>query len=275
MCIALWALDHQDYALILFSNRDEFLSRPTQDAHFHDFETGIESRSGNAEGNILSGRDIKAGGTWFGVTRTGRVALLGSLTSNFLLSDSLESLEDQVRRMTPQDAKFAGFNLLLFTAAPQGRADGPLHFDPLLVTNHGSGGTITSLPLSAPERLCGCVSNAVGELNKDWPKVKQAKKEFDGLLQTLCVDTKEEELTDRLFNLLADFSESWRTPESVTERSHLRKTIHVAPFGISLDVKKTGETVFIERDIWKLVDGQAVKASPESQRVFRFQIKPK
>lgn len=300
MCIALWALDHQDYALILFSNRDEFLSRPTQDAHFHDFETGIESGSGNAEGNVLSGRDIKAGGTWFGVTRTGRVALLtnitepvkahacsrGSLTSNFLLSDSLESLEDQVRRMTPQDAKFAGFNLLLFTAAPQGRADGPLHFDPLLVTNHGSGGTITSLPLSAPERLCGCVSNAVGELNKDWPKVKQAKKEFDGLLQTLCVDTKEEELTDRLFNLLA-----WRTPESVTERSHLRKTIHVAPFGISLDgvcteeygtrlstillVKKTGETVFIERDIWKLVDGQAVKASPESQRVFRFQIKPK
>lgn len=38
-------------------------------------------------------------------------------------------------------------------------------------------------------------------------------------------------------------------------------------------VKTNGEALFIERDIWKLVDGDPVKADPSSQRVFRFQVK--
>lgn len=60
------------FSSILCSNRDEFLGRPTQDAQFHNFEKD----TGNASGNILSGRDITAGGTWFGVNRAGRIALL-------------------------------------------------------------------------------------------------------------------------------------------------------------------------------------------------------
>jgi len=298
MCIALWALDHQDYALILCSNRDEFLSRPTQDAHFHNFE----KEAGSAQGNILSGLDIKAGGTWFGVSRTGKVALLtnitepfkaynfsrGYLTSSFLLSDSSQPIEDRVEQILPQDAQFAGFNLLLFApAAP--RPDGLLRFDSLLVTNRGSGGTVASRPLSAGERFCGCVSNAVDGLNAEWPKVKHATREFDAVLQTLSSDTATEaEFTDRLFEVLA-----WQFPEPVTERSQLRNTVHVAPFPITLEgvptldcdeyatrlstillVKKDGNASFIERDIWQLVDGKAVRADPQSQRVFRFQVKP-
>ena len=56
---------------ILCTNRDEFLSRPTVAAHFHSFGHGTEG-----EGNVLSGRDLRAGGTWLGVSRFGRVALL-------------------------------------------------------------------------------------------------------------------------------------------------------------------------------------------------------
>ncbi|GLB38715.1 putative transport and Golgi organisation 2 [Lyophyllum shimeji] len=295
MCIALWALDSHDYALILCSNRDEFLVRPTRDAHFHNFE----KESGGARGNVLSGLDIKAGGTWFGVSRTGKVALLtnitepvkpynfsrGYLASSFLLSDSTGPLEDQVAQIVPQDAQFAGFNLLLFApAAP--RPDGLLHFDSLLVTNHGSGGIVTSRPLSADERFCGCVSNAVDGLNTGWPKVKHATREFDAVLQTLSSETTDADLTDRLFELLA-----WQSPEPVTERSQLRNTVHVAPLPITLDgvptldcntyatrlstillIKKNGNAVFIERDIWQLVDGKAVRADPRSQRIFRFQV---
>ncbi|KAF5377933.1 hypothetical protein D9615_006716 [Tricholomella constricta] len=306
MCIALWALDYQDYALILCSNRDEFLSRPTQDAHFHNFEDVNEA--GSAEGNVLSGRDVIAGGTWFGVTRTGKVALLhvsdyvrtnitepvkayemsrGYLTSSILLSDSSESLEDQVGRIVPQDARFAGFNLLLLApSAP--RPDGSLHFDPLFVTNHGSGGIVTSRPLSTRERFCGCVSNAIDGLKDDWPKVQQATEKFNDVLQTLSTGTTEAEFTDRLFDVLA-----WRSPEPVTQRSQLRNTVQVAPVPITLEgvpnvgsnsygtrlstilfIKKSGHAVFIERDIWKLVDGQAVRADPGSQRIFHFQVKP-
>ncbi|KAF9465311.1 NRDE protein-domain-containing protein [Collybia nuda] len=295
MCIALWALDHQEYALILCSNRDEFLSRPTLDAHFHNFENG----PGSFPGNVLSGRDEQAGGTWFGVNRAGRVALLtnitepfkafkssrGYLTSSFLLSDSSHPLEDQVGGVIPQDAQFAGFNLLLL--APASRPDEPLRFASSFVTNHGAGGPVTSRPLSSREHICGCVSNAVDGEIPVWPKVQHATQEFDAVLQTLSPDATEPELTARLFDILA-----WRSPEFVSERSHLRRTIHVAPFPITLEsassvgsnsygtrlstillIKTNGEALFIERDMWKLVDGEPVKADPSLQRVFRFQVK--
>lgn len=97
MCVGFWCLEHPDYALyaaflidfkvctchidfralysILCSNRDESLSRPTTEAHFHNF--GPEIESGVQDGFVLSGRDLRAGGTWLGINRdSGRIALL-------------------------------------------------------------------------------------------------------------------------------------------------------------------------------------------------------
>ncbi|KAG5643338.1 hypothetical protein DXG03_001057 [Asterophora parasitica] len=200
---------------------------------------------------------------------------------------SSESLEVQVGRIIPKGAKFAGFNLLLLApTAP--RPDGLLHFDPLLVTNHGSGGVVTTRSLSTREQSCGCVSNAIDGLNDQWPKVQHATGDFNALLQTLSSETQEADLTDRLFDVLA-----WQSPDPVIERSQLRNTVHVAPFPITLEgvpnmtsnmygtrlstillIKKNGEAVFIERDVWRLENGQVVHAEPTSQRVFRFQVKP-
>ena len=59
---------------ILCANRDEYLSRPTADAHFHSFEP--IGHAEDPDGKVLSGRDLLAGGTWAGVNRSGRVALL-------------------------------------------------------------------------------------------------------------------------------------------------------------------------------------------------------
>ncbi len=64
MCIALIAHQaHPVYPLVIAANRDEFHARPTAAAHWW------------PEG-ILAGRDLLGGGTWFGVHRSGRVALL-------------------------------------------------------------------------------------------------------------------------------------------------------------------------------------------------------
>lgn len=64
MCIALIAHQlHPDYPLIIAANRDEFHARPTVAAHWW-------------ENGVLAGKDLVGGGTWFGVRRTGRVALL-------------------------------------------------------------------------------------------------------------------------------------------------------------------------------------------------------
>lgn len=64
MCLAALAFDvHPRYALVLLANRDEFHARATQPAQWWD------------EG-ILAGRDLQAGGTWLGIDRHGRYALL-------------------------------------------------------------------------------------------------------------------------------------------------------------------------------------------------------
>ena len=64
---------------ILCTNRDENLNRPTIDAHFHNFGP-ITPDGGDhndqESGTVLSGRDAKAGGTWLGINKAGRIALL-------------------------------------------------------------------------------------------------------------------------------------------------------------------------------------------------------
>ncbi|KXS15592.1 DUF833-domain-containing protein [Gonapodya prolifera JEL478] len=81
MCIVLFSTRnplHSSYPLILCSNRDEFFARPTADAsYWTDYP------------HILAGRDLKAGGTWLGVSKqTGRFAVL----TNYRERRTLESI---------------------------------------------------------------------------------------------------------------------------------------------------------------------------------------
>jgi len=50
--------------LLVAANRDEFYDRPTAPMAWWE------------GGHLLAGRDLKAGGTWLGLTRTGRFAAL-------------------------------------------------------------------------------------------------------------------------------------------------------------------------------------------------------
>ena len=66
MCLIIFAYrSHPDYRLVLAANRDEFYDRPTRHAAFW-----------NDAPEILAGRDLKAGGTWLGITKTGRFAAI-------------------------------------------------------------------------------------------------------------------------------------------------------------------------------------------------------
>jgi hypothetical protein len=98
---------------------------------------------------------------------------------------------------------FAGFNLLLLS--PALRPDGNLSYDSLLVTNHGSGGKITSRFLSTQERSCGGVSNGVdGAGGNEWPKINHASHDIGVVLRSsLTKGWTETNVTDHLFEVLA------------------------------------------------------------------------
>ncbi|HWP19800.1 MAG TPA: NRDE family protein [Burkholderiaceae bacterium] len=69
MCLVALALDsHPRFPLVIAANRDEFFDRAAAPLGWW------RPRPGGAQ--ILAGRDLHAGGTWMGLTREGRFALL-------------------------------------------------------------------------------------------------------------------------------------------------------------------------------------------------------
>jgi uncharacterized protein with NRDE domain len=104
--------------LVIASNRDEFLERPTLPlSRWH-------SSSGQA---ILSGRDMRGGGTWFGFTPQGRIAFLTNVrerpeapmpaaprSRGELVMRWLEGRMNASQYMAQTDsASYRGFNLVL------------------------------------------------------------------------------------------------------------------------------------------------------------------
>ena len=64
MCLILAAWQaHPRYPLVIAANRDEFFRRPAAPAHWW-----------QAQPDLLAGQDLEAGGTWLGVSRSGRFA---------------------------------------------------------------------------------------------------------------------------------------------------------------------------------------------------------
>ena len=120
MCLAVIALNaHAQFPLIIIANRDEYHERPTATAQIW-----------SSHSNVLAGRDLRAGGTWLGLSSNGKIGLLtnyrepgnqnpsapsrGELVSNFL-SEELNA-EQYAQAIYPSAREFNGFNLLLVDA---------------------------------------------------------------------------------------------------------------------------------------------------------------
>jgi uncharacterized protein with NRDE domain len=119
MCLILVAWRaHPEYPLVVAANRDEFHARPAAAASWW------------TEPRILAGRDLTAGGTWLGVTRTGRFAALTNFRDpTRVLKDApsrgaivpalLEREEpviDSLERLRRESGAYNGFNLLMSDA---------------------------------------------------------------------------------------------------------------------------------------------------------------
>jgi uncharacterized protein with NRDE domain len=180
MCLVVVAFHaHAQAPLVVAANRDEFHARPTRDAEWWPDVPGI-----------LAGRDLRAGGTWLGVHRSGRFAAVtnyhdssppsgtfesrGRLVTDYLTGD-LQAL-DYLR--TIDGDEFAGFNLLLGDARTLG-----------YLSNRASG------PRELSPGVYG-LSNAT--LDSRWDKVERSKDRLTGLVAAGKPDDA------ALFELLAD-----------------------------------------------------------------------
>ena len=118
MCLIAFAIGvSRCWPLVVAANRDEFLERPTLSLARWKTASGQE---------IISGRDLRAGGTWLGMTPGGRVAFLTNVreAEPFVAPLSRGSLVTQWLEWAGDSSSFsvllkekyvdyAGFNLII------------------------------------------------------------------------------------------------------------------------------------------------------------------
>jgi len=117
MCLILFAVNPDpEFQLVVAANRDESHARPTATADYWENHP-----------YLLGGRDLQAGGTWLGVTQSGRFAAVtnfaetppdpipprsrGDLTSNFLKGE--QGCEAYLKTVDQHAHEYRGFNLVI------------------------------------------------------------------------------------------------------------------------------------------------------------------
>lgn len=117
MCLIAWNWQpHNATPLVLIANRDEFYARAALPLHWWEGDT------------VLAGRDLQAGGTWLGVSRSGKLAALtnyraatpprtdtpsrGELVAEFLQNDG--DAAQFLQALAPRAGDYNPFNLLVF-----------------------------------------------------------------------------------------------------------------------------------------------------------------
>lgn len=182
MCLIVFAYNvHPSYRLVLAANRDEFYERPSSAA---DFWTDHP--------RVLAGRDLKHGGTWLGITKSGKFAAVtnyrdpssiksvapsrGKLVGSYLLGN--QDGDHYLKKISSQAGKFNGFNLML----------GDDH-DLFVFSNRGEKQKLKPGIYGLSNHL----------LNSSWPKVTRSRK-----MMKAALDKKGDALEEALFSLLAD-----------------------------------------------------------------------
>ncbi|MBL8471081.1 MAG: NRDE family protein [Rhodocyclaceae bacterium] len=181
MCLLFLALRaHPDYPLVVAANRDEFFARPTEPSQFW-----------TEYPDLLAGRDLQSGGTWMGISRSGRFAALtnhrdpsrikssapsrGALVADFLTGSNTPAAYEQKLAATAH--LHNGFNLLF------GSAQNMRYF------------ANTGAPPCELEAGVYGLSNDM--LDTPWPKVVRGKSRLAEAMHALPT-------TEWLFDLLQD-----------------------------------------------------------------------
>jgi uncharacterized protein with NRDE domain len=184
MCLIVFAHKvHEEFPLVMLANRDEFYQRPTTRADWW-----------AEQPHLLAGKDLQAGGTWMGVTKTGRIAAItnfrepnnikenapsrGALVTDFLLAN--EAPIDYLNRIAQKGQAYNGFNLIVSDANSMA-----------YYSNRGE----------KPEILApGIYGLSNHLLDTPWPKVVKVKNGFTQMIHANRIPNN----SDPFFDLMLD-----------------------------------------------------------------------
>ncbi len=217
MCVIFFAYKvHPEFPFILLANRDEFYDRPTEKARYwKDFP------------EIFAGRDLVGGGTWLGVTKSGRFsavtnyrdpnAKIGTISRGNLVADFLKTdqpAEEYLKKIQKKAGEFSGFNLLV---GEINSAKNELYY----FSNRGD-------EIKKLEKNFYGLSNHL--LDTPWRKIEKGKEIFASLLEHNKISD------DLFFELLSD--------DVLADDADLPQT------GIGFDREKMLSSIFIKTPVY-------------------------
>jgi uncharacterized protein with NRDE domain len=186
MCLIVFAWKQSaDTPLLLAANRDEFYARPALAASWWEEAP-----------HVYAGKDLEAGGTWMGINKQGRFAAItnirngegkkigapsrGKIVADFLRDDI--SASSYLIALEAEAKYYAGFNLII------GDANDMFWF--------------SNAQQHVAQRLQpGVYGLSNASLDTPWPKVIQAKTQFQQLLEQRASD-------QAYFDLLSDTTQA-------------------------------------------------------------------
>jgi uncharacterized protein with NRDE domain len=183
LCLIGIALDaHPHFALVVAANRDEFFDRPAAPLDWW--------RTADHAPWLLGGRDLAAGGTWFGLSASGRIGML-------------TNVRDPARHRADAASRGALVTDWLDRGAWPVAPHATNPFNLIGGDLHARRWWWTSDRHAAPAPLAGGVhALSNGTLDEPWPKVRHLSSQLRRTLDDVTHD--DDELVERLFALLAD-----------------------------------------------------------------------
>jgi uncharacterized protein with NRDE domain len=233
MCLLLIAYNsHPIYKVIIAANRDEFYSRPTEPAKFWDEKTFL-----------LAGKDLRAGGTWLGITKQGRFAAItnyrsakdtipnrptrGKLVTDFLENDGTPL--NFANRLIPNSEEYNGYNLIFMDTE---------------TACYFSNKTKRAIFLQS-----GIYALSNHFLGTPWPKVERSKKSFSHIV-------KNENITaEDLFDILSDTS---TPPDELLPDT-----------GIGLDIERAVSPIFVSTPFYGTRSSTVILIDKKGNVTFR------
>lgn len=235
MCLTVFAFKtNKKYPLIFASNRDEFYDRPAEPATFwYDHP------------DLLAGRDLKAGGTWLGMTTSHRFAAItnyrdmdnikdnapsrGDIVSDYLTSD--KSAPDFIEDLRKSAKRYNGFNLIAGTTS-----------ELWYYSN-------VKDQIEKIKPGIHALSNAF--LDTSWPKTEKARERFSQILK------KDEEISrSKFFDLLQD--------QEIFPDHKLPST------GLSPEMERLVSSIFITSESYGTRCSTVIKADPSPEGITTF-----